>query len=276
MYKKIALAIAFSPTLEALLCEAKRIKEIHKAFLLLIHIGEESDEHKILLDTLLKKHKIHPDEAKIIWKSGKPVKNLLHTCRQEEVDLLVAGAMKKEFLLTYYLGSISRKIIRKAKCSVLILIDPSTSPSAFKKILINGTQEIQTPHVIQKGIEFGKKENADQIMILHEIKMYGLQMAMAGEGSEEEVSRIRKNIVNDEIGYVQEILKETDTGDLPINIQVSLGRWTTELTKFSEKIHADLLIVGGQGNLNFLDRLFPHDLEDLLLNLPCNILIVKK
>ncbi|MEX2595139.1 MAG: universal stress protein [Anditalea sp.] len=276
MYKKIALAIAFSPTIEALICEVKRIKDIHQALLLLINIGEESEENKEFLDSLLERHKINKEEIKIIWRKGKPAKKILQICNNEGVDLLVAGALKKEVLFTYYLGSIARKIIRKAKCSVLILIEPGTSPKPFKKVVINGIQQAQTPFVINRAVEFCKLETTNRVFILNEIKMYGLQMATAGEGSKDEVSNFRKSLVNQEIAYVKNILKNIDTGSLKINIKVSTGRWTTELAKFSENIQADLLIVGGHNNLNFFDRLFPHDLEELLINLPCNILIVKK
>ena len=52
------------------------------------------------------------------------------------------------------------------------------------------------------------------------------------------------------------------------------GRWAVELAKFAERIQADLLIVGRHENLTFIDRIFPHDLEDMLSNLPCNLLII--
>src|SRR5690606_35192858 len=275
MYKKIALAIAFSPTVEALLCEAKRIQRLHQALLILIHIGTETDEQKEWLDHLLNKHQINKHEVKVIWEKGKPSKKIVQICNKEEVDLLVAGALKKELLINYYLGSIARKLIRKAKCSVLIFVAPSTFPKSFKKVVVNGTQHPQTPFVIKHAVQFCKFEMPRQLFILSEIKMYALQMATVGQGSKDEVYQFRKKLVNEEILYVKNILKETDAGNLKINIKVNTERWTTQLTEFSKNVHADLLVVGGQEKLNFFDRMFPHDLEDLLTNLPCNILIVK-
>jgi nucleotide-binding universal stress UspA family protein len=275
MYRKIALAVAFSPRLEALIEEAKRLKDIHEASLILIHVGKETIEDREMLLSLLQRHMVDPDAVKIIWQEGKPAKKILQVCNEEQVDLLIAGALKKEFLLTYYIGSIARKIIRKAKCSVLILIEPMTNPGSFQKVVINGTQQPQTPYVIKRGIEFCKMESARQVFILNEIKMYGLKMATISEGSEEEVSKMKKNMVNDEISYVENILKNIETAGLNVNVKVTSGRWATELARFSENIKADLLIVGGQDNLTFFDRLFPHDLEDILGNLPCNLLIIK-
>lgn len=274
MYKKIALAIAFSPRMEALICEAKRLKELYGAFLILIHIGQDTEEKRKSLDALLHKHQIDLQTTTVIWKEGKPAKKILQVCKQENVDLLVAGALKKENVFTYYLGSVARKIIRKASCSVLVLIEPSIAPKRFDKIVINGTQQSQTPEVIRKGIALCKAEGSTQVFIVNEIKMYLLRMATASEESEAKAAMIKRQLVQDEVSYVENILKDVDQGDLKVNIKVTGGRWAVELAKFAEKIHADLLIVGGQENLNFFDRIFPHDLEDILSNLPCNVLII--
>ncbi|HLT07830.1 MAG TPA: universal stress protein [Cyclobacteriaceae bacterium] len=274
MYKKIALAIAFSPRMEALICEAKRLKELYGASLILIHIGQDTEEKRKSLDALLHKHQIDLQTTTVIWKEGKPAKKILQVCKQENVDLLVAGALKKENVFTYYLGSVARKIIRKASCSVLVLIEPSIAPKRFDKVVINGTQQSQTPEVIRKGIALCKAEGSTQVFIVNEIKMYLLRMATASEESEAKAAMIKRQLVQDEVSYVENILKDVDQGDLKVNIKVTGGRWAVELAKFAEKIHADLLIVGGQENLNFFDRIFPHDLEDILSNLPCNVLII--
>lgn len=274
MYNKIALAIAFSPRMEALICEAKRMKDILGSSLILIHVGKETEEKKDGLLKILEKYQVDLQKTKIIWREGKPVKKIIQICNQEEVDLLIAGAIKQENVFTYYIGSIARKIIRKAKCSVLMLVEPSLEPRSFDKVVINGTQQTQTPEVIKRGIELCKNENSSQVFIVNEIKMYMLRMATASEESEAKAFIIKKQLIQDEINYVETILKNIDKGQLNIHVKVTGGRWAVELAKFSEKIKADLLVVGGQENLNFLDRLFPHDLEDILSNLPCNVLIV--
>lgn len=274
MYKKIALAIAFSPRMEALICEAKRMKDLYDASLILIHIGQDTEGKRTSLDELLDKYQIDHQTTTVIWKEGKPAKKIIQVCNQENVDLLIAGALKQENVFTYYLGSIARKIIRKAKCSVLVLIEPSTEPQKFDKVVINGTQQAQTPEVIKKGINLCRVEKSPQVFIVNEIKMYLLRMATASEESEAKAAMIKRQLVQDEINYVENILKDIDQGELKVQIKVTGGRWAVELAKFSEKIHADLLIVGGQENLTFLDRIFPHDLEDILSNLPCNVLII--
>lgn len=275
MYNKIALAIAFSPTLEALICEAVRIQRLHNALLLLIHVGNESEEKNQQLNDLFDRHQIDREQVKVMWENGKPAKKILQVCKKEGVDLLMAGALKKEQLITYYLGSIARKIIRKSQCAVLILVKPSVIPEPFDKVVVNGTRHEQTPKIIRHAVRFCKIEKSKRVFILNEIKMYALQMTSVRQRTEKEVNDFRTKLVNEEIQYVNNALKELDTEGLKIDIKVNTDRWTTQLVEFSKNIHADLLIVGGLQRHYFFDLFFPHDLEDLLIDLPGNILIVK-
>jgi nucleotide-binding universal stress UspA family protein len=275
MYQKIALAIAFSPRMEALISETKRLVELFGSELILIHIGKKTGELETKLDEIIVKTGLDKIKTKLIWKEGKPVKMIIEACKEENADLLVAGALKREGFLTYYMGSVGRKIIRKAPCSVLTLIEPKVESTVFEKVVLNGTQLEITANVIECGIIFSKAVKADQVHILNEIKMYGLQMGTASEDSEEEASHTRRQLVQNELEYVEGILKNIDQGELKINIKVTGGRWAVELARFCEKIDADLLVVGDDHKLNFFDRIFPHDLEDLLSTLPCNLLIVK-
>lgn len=275
MYQKVVLAIAFSPRMEALIAEAKKLIGLFDGELVLVHVGTKTPELEAQLEAILCRHCRDVQRIKTLWKEGKPTKTILKTCEEEKADLLVLGALKKEGLLTYYLGSVARKVIRKAPCSVLTLIDPCVETTNFSQIVINGTELEITPRVIEKGLKFCQATHSSQIHILNEIKMYGFQMATAGEGSETEVALTRRKLVQDEINYVQGILDGLDQTGLKINIKVTAGKWAVELVRYCESIEADLLILGDEQGLTFLDRLFPHDLEGILEELPCNLLIVK-
>ncbi|EPA00088.1 hypothetical protein A33Q_0256 [Indibacter alkaliphilus LW1] len=276
MFSKIALAIAFSPRMEALIAEAKRIKEIFAAELLLIHVGEKTTESEKKMQEMLSSQGLLDTGVTTVWEVGNPAKKIIKVCEQENVDLLIAGALKTEGFFKYYIGSVARKIIRKSKCSVLVLIEPMLKPEAFERVVINGTQQDQTPFVIDQGLKWCKSDKAKQVYIVNEIKMYGLQMATASEGGEEEIAATRRKLIGEEIIYVENILKNLDKGSLKISIKITCGKWAIELARFATDVKADLLIVGDEGNLGFFHRLFPHDLEEILSDLPCNLLIVKK
>ena len=60
-----------------------------------------------------------------IWQKGKPVDVILNTVKDQQIDLLILGALQKENIYKYYVGSIARELTRKAPCSVLLLIKSS-------------------------------------------------------------------------------------------------------------------------------------------------------
>ncbi len=261
--------------MEALISETKRLVQLFGSDLILIHIGKKTDELEAKLDEIIIKTGLDKLKTELIWKEGKPVKMILQACKEQKADLLVAGALKREKMLTYYMGSVGRKVIRKSSCSVLTLINPQVNAKRFSKVVINGTQLEVTPKVIEQGLKFCQNEQVSQVHILNEIKLYGLRMATAAEGSEDEVSNTRRKLIQEEIKYVEEILTDLDKSGLRINIKVTAGKWAVELVRYCESINADLLIMGDERGYTFIDRLFPHDLEEVLTELPCNLLIIK-
>ena len=277
MYKRIGVAVAFSPRCEAIIGEAARLQKLHNAELILIHIGEKKPDEKSYLDELVQSSDVNMDKLKFIWEKGNPAKKILSIGKKENIDLLIAGALQRESVVKFYFGSIARTLIRKSKCSILMLINPSIPPKPFKRIVINGTEAETYAETIRHGIEVAKLEKADRVYVFKGIKLFGLSMALAGEEeTEHDQEETRREIVSDEIGEIERILAELDTGDLKINVKVASGKPGYELRKFTKRIRADLLVVKSPSHkLNLLDRIFPHYLELVMEDLPSNLLIDK-
>ena len=158
-----------------------------------------------------------------------------------------------------------------------MLINPSIPPQPFKRIVINGTEGVSNINSILQGIKFAKLEHAKQVHIFKRIKLFGLSMALAGEEeNEHQQKETRREIVGQELEEINRILGDIDTKGLKINVKVASGKSGFELRKFTERVKADLLIVGSPTHkLNFFDRLFPHDMELIMEDLPSNLLIDK-
>ena len=115
---KILIGVAFSPNLKANVFEAVRLANMFDAELVGVHVGEKTDKKITDLNALLKEADVLKKTFNIIWQEGKPVKVILQTCTQQNIDLLILGALQKENLYKYYAGSIAREITRKAPCSL--------------------------------------------------------------------------------------------------------------------------------------------------------------
>jgi nucleotide-binding universal stress UspA family protein len=277
MYKTIGVAVAFSPRCEAIISEAARIQNLFDATLVLIHIGEVKPEEKSYLDELILTTKVNTQKLKIIWENGSPAERILEIGAKEKIDLLIAGALQKESLVKFYLGSVARKLIRKSDCAILMLVKPSNSPKKFSYIVINGSEAEDYVDTIRQGIEIGRLDKAQQIHIFKSIKLFGLSMALLGEEENEKgQTDTRREIVSSEIREIEQLLEKMDTKDLKINVKAASGKPGFELGKFTRKVGADLLIVKRPSHhLNIFDRIFPHYLEQVMEDLPTNLLIVK-
>ena len=88
--QKIGLAVAFSPTAGALLAEACRLAKLFDSQLILMHVGNRNAEEDKKLNELIQTVNLSGVTYKIIWRAGKPATEILHVCREENIDLLVA------------------------------------------------------------------------------------------------------------------------------------------------------------------------------------------
>ena len=242
--KKIGVAVAFSPRIEAILAEAARVKKLWGAELILIHVGTHGEKESSRLNQLLIQTGLDTsNDVKIFWEEGKPSQRILAICKKENVDLLIAGALKKENLLQYYLGTVARKIIRKADCSVLLLVNPSTNPQPFKNIVVEADDRPHVEQSLRAACQIALKDESSWLHIVRELKMYGLTMTAAEQCSEQEYEDMRHNLVQSEIDTVEKILQEIPHEGVKINIKLVSGKSGFELTQFTQRKQADLLIL---------------------------------
>jgi nucleotide-binding universal stress UspA family protein len=276
-FKKIALAIAFSPRLEALLFETARLQHIWRAELVLIHVGNASSKDSDTLNDLLQKAGIQTETVIVKWVFGDPADQILSVCKSEKVDLLIAGAMKKENIIKYYLGTVARKILRKAPCSVLLLLNPSIDPKPFRNIVVNAEDSPYVEQALILACSLAKSERANWLHIVREVKLYGLTMSAAEQSTEEEYNKLRNELVSNEIDNVQRMLNKIPHEGVKVNIKALSGKSGFELSQFTTRKQADLLITGAPTRrFYFFDRVFTHDQEYLFADLPCNLLVVHR
>ncbi len=213
--------------------------------------------------------------SKILWRVGNPVKEILKACKEEKIDLLVAGALRKENLMQRYIGTVAREIMRKAECSVYMVNNPSAEPQPAKQIVVNAEDSLHIRQSIVIACEIAKLENANWVHIVRELKLLGLALSAKEGCTEQEYNESKQEMVREEITNVEKILSTIPHEKTKINIKIISGKSGFELCRFAQKKHADLLVVGAPRRRYFLfDRVFPHDLEYVFADLPCNLLMI--
>jgi nucleotide-binding universal stress UspA family protein len=274
-FETIAVGLSFSPRMESVLAEARKIADACSSKLVLIHIGTKTKEKEKSLDTILFNAGVEEKKAKIIWAEGDVVETMLKLCKLNIVDLLIVGALEKETLIKFYLGSIARTICRKAKCSVLLLTNTS-SPKTKNKVIVNaGADHPKTMHTINTAFYFAKHIGIQEVTLVHEVHSPALAMAMAESSSAPEVTKIKKEYTEEESNKLHNMISKCDTGNLKINEKVIKGKPGYAVRQYAITKKADLLVINSPDtHLTFLDRIFTHDIEYILADLPCNLLIV--
>jgi nucleotide-binding universal stress UspA family protein len=274
-FETVAVAIAFSPRLEAILMETKRMVNMFGSQLVIIHVGKKDAHHEEVLEKLMNKIGFSKIKFRVIWMEGEPIDTILKLCKLNVVDLLVLGALEKENLYKYYVGSIARTISRRAKCSVLLLTNPSINPKKMRKVVVNGVDNPKTIHTLKTTHYLAKQEKIADFTVVQEINTPMLSMTIAESGTEPEVSKIKKEMQDEDFTRLNALINSIDKQGMNIDLKVVKGKPGYAISNFARQYHYDLIVFNSPDtHLGIFDRIFTHDIEYVLADMPCNLLIV--
>ncbi len=278
-FKTLLFGFAFSPTLKANISETTRMAHFFGAKLILLHVGEENPEKTTTINNLLTAIEYQDLDIEIHWKEGKPVETILRTCEDLNVDLLILGAVQHENMYQFYVGSIARQLTRKVGCSVLLLIKPSVERIPCKNVVVNGLDAPETPVAITDAFYVADALGAQQLTIVEEIKQKEVHVTVEDDKSLRKATMIKEALKKREDSRIQLILN-TLPEDLRSNIKVKtqgiFGERGYSIGHYAEVVRADLLVMNAPRTIRLIDRIFPHDIEYILSDLPTDLLIIRK
>lgn len=276
LFKKLGLAITFSPTGKALVKETKRLNDLFDSELVLIHVGEKSTESENLLNEVIKTSGIDPGTLEVIWTKGDPASTILNTSKKAGVDLLIAGALEKEKFIKYYIGSVARKIMREASSSSLILTEPSENPKPFKKFYVSTDFSQESERTIKLTYDFALLEKAEEFVVISDYNTPGLASTILDSASLDELETVKNQWQAEEEERMNLFLKELNLKGIRIKTRCLYGKEGWETANFARQNKADIFAVTApQKRLRLIDRLFHHELEYSFENLPSNLLIIR-
>ena len=274
VFKKIGIAISFSPRLEALIAEAAKMQIGLKSDMVFIHVGNKSEDDVKTINEYLEKYNLL-NNSKLIWQEGETVETILNICDDEQLDLLVAGALEKESLIKYIMGSVARKLSRKIKCSMLMLTEPKIESNPINYIVVEGSNNPKTENTIAVAIEIAKVFKVSNVDVIQETDLNKAALIRSDEFKENEMAMHKENLIQEEDKRLNYILSCNDCGSLKINVERIEGKPGYIITKYAREHHADLLVLNSPDRkLNLIDRVFPTDIEFALADLPCDLLLV--
>lgn len=277
-FKSIGIGVAFSPNLKPNLYEAARLSLYLDAKLVLIHVGAESEDKIKTLKIILNTFKKDNLDYEVVFKTGNPVDVILSVSIEKNIDLLVIGAAKREKFLTYYVGSIARKITRQATCSLLLLINPSVDRVPCKHIVVNGLKDPKTERTISTAFYIASKLKSEKLTVVEEINQNEIAVKVEDDKSLRKATILKERLRNRErsrINHIIEDIPKEYTENIVIKSQPIFGTQGYSIGHYAQIKRADLLIMNAPSKMTFWDRLFPHDIEHILTELPTDVLIIQ-
>lgn len=277
IFDKIGLAITFSPNGLPLLKSAVRLQKLFNSELYLIHVGEKNSDQEAKIENLLQKAEISESTYRLVWEKGEPSKSIISAVSENKIDLLIAGALEKENVIKYYLGSVARTIMRESPSSVLILTHPEPEPKEFKKFCVSVDFNSLGELAIKKSYQFAKLEHADEFILVKEFEVPGLAITVYDSGSTADTEKSKLEWQKEEEEKLKFFAKEMNLAGLNYSTIALFGKQGWEARNFVKNNGSDLFVVPSPPKkLKFLDKIFQHDLEFILSQLPCSLLIIRE
>lgn len=275
-FNNIGLAITFSPTGKALFAQALRFAKLYNARLNLIHIGEKDEQSVNHIDSIIKSFDCETVFINKIWQSGEPASSIIKVCKKEKIDLLILGALEKENFIKYYAGSVARKLMRTAPCSVMILVNPSEEQTKFKKICVSINFEQNDEMTAKLANELATLEKADELIFIREFQVPGLSITVTDNGSVEEIDSIKNQWQQEEEQKLELFISELEIRNSNLKKVCLFGKQGWQISKYAEENKSDLLVLSApKKKIKLMDRIFQHDLEYIFQDLPCNVLLFR-
>ncbi len=279
LFKRILVGFAFSPNLKANIFTSLRLANSLGAKLFFVHVGKKTPVKEEKFKEILNDSPVQPKLTKVLWEEGSPIPTILKLCEKNKIDLLLLGAVQRENVLKFYVGSIARKITRTATCSVLLLIKPSIEEIPSKHVVVNSLNEPNTEKTIRAAFEFSFLMSIPNITLVGEISQSKVNVTADDDESLKKVTEIKEGIKNEEKNRYDEILLKIPDSlkkNKKIQSQSIFGARGYSIGHYARVVRADLLVLNSEiKRSSFISRIFPKDLEHILSELPTDVLIIK-
>jgi nucleotide-binding universal stress UspA family protein len=270
-YKKMAVASTFSPRFEQVLSEAKRIGGRFGSDLCLIYVGERSDDTTTKFRSILGRLNL-PGDSPIHYGKGDPADGILRAIADNNVDLIVAGALEKEAVLHPFLGNVARRLLREAPCSVLLFTHPELQAKPLRKIVFVVNYSDHAQVAFRQTLKLAE---ADSSECLYAIRVYTtFDEVRASTFVENGGGAPRPRTFKEEEAALEKFVLDAGDTDVPIDARCIRGNTGFAASDFVQSVEADLLVVPVHKDADSKERL-PNHLAWISDVIPCNLWLVR-
>jgi nucleotide-binding universal stress UspA family protein len=232
--------------------------------------GDLADEAKQHLQEFVKIHTRDGTQAEFVVETGPVSQCILSFSETQAIDLIVMGTHGRQGMDHLTMGSVTEKVLRKARCPVLAVRRPAhdfvspekeEEPVRLQKILFCTDFSQQSERALSYAISLGMEYNAE-LTLLHV-----LENVPKSDDLEKETERIRQQLWKP----VPPDARNWST----IKSVVRIGKPYQEIIQLALEAHIDLVIMGVRGRSALDLALFGSTTHRVLQLGPCPVLAVR-
>jgi len=237
----------------------------------LIYIGERSDETAKKFQNILGRLQL-PSDSPVHYGQGDSADGILRAIADNDVDLIVAGALEKETALHPFLGNVARRLLREASCSVLLFTKPELKPKPLRQIVFVVNYSDHAQQAFRQTLMLAAAESCER---LYAVRVYTtfdeVRAAMFvdnGDGTP------RPRTFDEEEADLEKFVLAAGETEVPIEARCIRGNTGFAASDFVKSVEADLLVVPVHKSETSAERL-PNHLAWIADVIPCNLWLIR-
>jgi nucleotide-binding universal stress UspA family protein len=265
-FSQVSLATAFSPRFVAGMAEAWRFSRRFNSQFSIIYSGERTVEKETVLSRALE-HLDIPADTVMEWRSGDPVDAIIEGAEAIGTDLLVAGALIREFEVSgrIFLGGVARGLLKRGSCSLLLITRPSEKPRKYKRIVMVTDFSEGARNALRAALRVAEQDEAEHIHVI------AIRSALAEARRDLEPGGKNRPTGEALLDEFATIASESSVKVEPRIIESATG---VAAADFIKSVEANLLVIP---TAHYPDgTLLPPRMDWVTQVIPCDLWVVKK
>jgi nucleotide-binding universal stress UspA family protein len=201
---------------------------------------------------------------------GEPFVEITHAVQQEGYDLVLAGTRGLASWEQFFVGSTSRRLIRKCPASVWIAKEEHVGPP---KVVLAATDF--------SDVSFKAAKQALWIAELADAKFHLVHVVDSMDVPEEVISKfpegdsLRNDINAEAQDRLESFVQSLASNRSKIHLHLAWGTPWKDIRRIARELHADLIALGTVGRSGIKGLLLGNTAEKMLSTCDCSILTVK-
>ena len=214
------------------------------------------------------------DSLEVVVSEGNPSKEIVRLADERQADLLVMGTHGRGGFERLFLGSVTEKVIRTARCPVLTVPPPIQTPTATALIYKTILCPLDFSDASQRALEYAlslAKKTAASVLPLHVVEGF-IDPPDLDFNAHYNVPEYRRYMEEDALTRLNAVID--DVRDVcNSEPRVVRGKAAQEILRVAEEVEADLIVMGVHGT-GAADR-FGSTTHRIVREAPCPVLTLR-